>query len=448
MSDLFNTDSTFADLGLRQSVLRGVEAMGFEHPTEIQATLIPLILEGKDVFGQARTGTGKTAAFAVPLLHGADKSTPVQALILVPTRELAIQVADEFVSLGKHTPIRTLAVFGGKPIRKNINDLDRNPHIVVGTPGRVMDLHRRGILKYNNIRWAVLDEVDRMLDIGFRDDIRAILRAIPKQPQAVFVSATISEEIEKLAREFMNDPVKIEAVSGSLTVAQVDQSYLTVNRWDKDRLLFHLLTHEEPDLTLVFCRMKLTVDRVARYLKRKKVEVHAIHGDMPQGKRNSIMRKLHAGKLSVVVASDLAARGLDVSGISHVVNYDLPEDPEIYVHRIGRTARAGRHGVAWSFVTPADGKLLTQIELLANKEIPLKSYPEFTPSEEPEDYRGKDKPDEEPAAEDIQNRLAGMPAVWEKEEPLDPSKFPDGVAPKKKPKRTLGGKVRTRKRQW
>ncbi len=452
MSDVFSTDTKFSELGLRDDVLKGIDAMGFEFPTEIQAELIPLIMDGKDVFGQARTGTGKTATFGIPLLHMLDKDTPVQALILVPTRELAIQVAVELEDIGRFTPIKTVAVYGGEPINKQISRLEKNPHIVVGTPGRVMDLQNRRILKYHNIQYTILDEVDRMLDIGFRDDIRRILRGMSGHPQAIFVSATLSKEVEKLAKEFMTDPVKIEAVAGSLTVSQVEMSYTTVQRWDKMRLLYHLLTHEEPDLTLVFCKTKATVDKVAAFLRKKDLEAHAIHGDMPQRKRNQIVKHMHAGTLSVVVASDLAARGLDITGITHVINYDVPEDPEIYIHRIGRTARAGREGVAWSFVTPDDGKLLTQIEMLANREIPFREYPEFKHRNDPPNFGKKSdaaaKEAPEPEKKAPVSRLQGQPEVWKSKEQVDKTKFPDGVVPKGKPKRTLGGKTRTRKREW
>ncbi len=448
MSDIFDTNCTFAELGLRDSVLKGVDAEGFEHPTDIQARLIPLILEGRHVFGQARTGTGKTAAFGLPMLHLVEAGMPVQALALVPTRELAIQVCAELTRLGKFTPIRSLAIYGGQPIPKQIAGLKENPEIIVGTPGRVMDLQNRGVLKFHNIKFALLDEVDRMLDIGFREDIRKILKLIHGRPQSIFVSATISPEIEKLAHEFMDDPVKIETVAGSLTVSQVEQSYFTVEPWDKQKLLFHLLTHEDPDLTLVFCRMKVTVDRIAKFLRNQNIDASAIHGDLFQTKRNALMQKLRAGSLSVVVASDLAARGLDVSGISHVVNFDLPEDPEVYIHRIGRTARAGKHGVAWSFVTPDQGKLLTEIELLANTEIPHNSYPDFKPGPIPKDIKAQMET-EEARNEKLshqRNRYSGPAPVWDKdEEQVDTDKFPGGVAPKAKPKRRLGGKFRTRR---
>ncbi|NOG55699.1 MAG: DEAD/DEAH box helicase [Planctomycetes bacterium] len=446
--DVFHADATFESLGLRSSVLKGVTSAGFDRPTDIQGQLIPEILNGHDVLGQARTGTGKTAAFALPLLHLVNKDDPIQALVLVPTRELALQVVSEIKSLGAATPITVVAILGGESMGKQIAALERGPQIVVGTPGRVQDLHDRRKLPYDGIKFAVLDEVDRMLDIGFRDDIRRILGRIPTHPQTIFVSATISPDIEQLAKKYLNDAVKITTSTGSLTVSQVDQSYLTVEQWDKTRLLVHLLTHEEADLTLVFCRTKVTVDRLQAHLKKKGIDAFAIHGDMPQGKRNSIMRKLRSGRLSVVVASDLAARGLDVSGISHVINFDLPEDPEVYIHRIGRTARVGRKGIAWSFVAPEQGKLLTEIEKLANTHIPIKEYPDFTPGPLPKNVE-REREEAETRKDNLQqiNRNQLGAPVWEKEtKTVDPDLFPGGVMPTKPPKRILGGRAATRRR--
>lgn len=444
--NIFHPVALFKDLGLRNSVLKGLSDAGYVQPTDIQAKLIPLILSGSDVIGQAKTGTGKTAAFSLPLLQLLQKNIPIQALILVPTRELTIQVVGEINKLGIHTPINALAIYGGQNINTQIDALKKNPQIIVGTPGRVMDLNQRRNLPYTNVKFIVLDEVDRMLDIGFRDDIRNILTNIPNKSQTIFVSATISSEIEQLGLRYLNNHKKIETASGSLTVSQVDQSYITVESWDKQGLLLHLLTHVDPDLTLVFCRTKMTVDRLHRYLNRNKIIAYAIHGDMPQNKRNTMMKKLRAGSLSVVVASDLAARGLDVTGISHVINYDLPEDPEIYIHRIGRTARAGKHGIAWSFVTPDQGKLLTEIEKLANIEIPEKIYPDFTPGAIPNDELKKRLDDQtrRQQAEKL-NRFDDPQAIWENDNKPDPDQFPNGVAPTKPPRRTFSRKFRTRR---
>ena len=368
------------------------------------------------------------------------------ALVLVPTRELAIQVCREVEELGGHTGIKAIPVYGGKPMRAQAQALESHPEIIVGTPGRVMDMHQRGLLPYNQFKVVILDEVDRMLDIGFREDIRKILGAMKQRPQTIFVSATISPEIEKLARSYMKSPEKIVTTEKSLTVSAVDQSWLTVEPWDKRKLLHHLLKHEEPALTIVFCRMKKTVDQVAEYLTKHGIDAHAMHGDMYQTKRDKVMDQLRGGSLGVLVASDLASRGLDVDDISHVINYDVPEDPEIYIHRIGRTARAGRHGVAWTFIQPDQGDLLSGIEMLANIEIPQKQYPDFTPGPIPVDvssYREAEKRRREESAS-AKSRMATAVAPTAAKA-ADPNAFPGGVVPSAMPMKRLGGVVRTRR---
>lgn len=449
MSDIFSADKSFADLGLSKQLLKALEALSFTQPTVIQSELIPVALQGRDVLGQARTGTGKTAAFALPVLQmcNPEERRP-QALILAPTRELAIQVCNEIIELGRHTGLLAMAVYGGGSLKRQAEKLEKGRHIIVGTPGRVMDLHQRGILRYDNMRFAILDEVDRMLDIGFRDDIRKILSEMKGDLQTIFVSATISPDIDNLARRFMKDPVKIVATSGSLTVSQVEQYYLPVQPWDKKRLLHHLLKHKDPEMTVVFCRTKRMVDELARYLNKKKINTHAIHGDMYQGKRNRTIQQLREGKMRVLIASDVAARGLDVAGISHVVNYDLPEDPEIYVHRIGRTARTGRKGVAWSFVTPDQGHLLTAIEKLINREVPRMEYDDFKPNESPEHARGQKSRKDKPEREEKKKRENNEPPAKQPEKVVvntDPERFPGGLVPSRKPKRTLRGTTRPRR---
>jgi ATP-dependent RNA helicase DeaD len=449
--EIFEESLRFADLGLNELVLRGIEEAGFKHPTVTQAKLIPPILTGRDIIGQAKTGTGKTAAFGLPLLHMLDPDVPFQALVLAPTRELAIQITREIDELGAKTPIRAMTLYGGQAVQAQAGKLKKGAQIIVGTPGRVMDMLERGHLHFRNIRMAVLDEVDRMLDIGFREDIRKILEQTPASRQTVFVSATISPDIEKLARRYMRDAEKVVVHSGSLTVSMVRQFYLSVNQWDKKRLLLHLLRKEEPALTLIFCRLKRTVDELARGLSERGIESHAIHGDMPQGKRNQTMDRLRAGKLSVLIASDLASRGIDVEGISHVINFDIPEDPEVYVHRIGRTARAGRGGVAWTFVTPEQGELLTNVENLINAEVPKLEYPDFKPTPAPPGWRGEapggrregglqvvgatPPPPPEPKANRLDSTLnPALPAAAEK---VDLTKFPGGIVPTKLPPKRL-----------
>ncbi|MGP1310437.1 MAG: DEAD/DEAH box helicase [Phycisphaerales bacterium] len=436
------SDQTFAELGLRDEVLRGVTDLGFTQPTWIQSQLIPVAVTGQDVLGQAKTGSGKTAAFALPVLHRAEKGEPFQAIILAPTRELAIQIADEIEELGRHTGLRVIPVYGGQSIRTQAERLQKKPEIVVATPGRLLDMIERGYLRIDGAKFAVLDEVDRMLDIGFRDDIRKLLGMIRVEHQTIFVSATISEEIERLARKYMHEPARVEPKSQSLTVDLVEQHYLSVEPWDKTRLLKHLLTHEEPALTIVFCKTKRTVDKVAKALNDARIPAEAIHGDMPQSKRNRVIGSLREGKLAVLVASDLAARGLDVDLITHVINYDIPEDPEVYIHRIGRTARAGRDGVAWSFVTSEQGDLLTEVEMLSNKMIPQLDYPDFSHREPPADWK-KNKPDPSEPKKPAQNRLAYVATPPAPAAQVDKSKFPGGIVPTKMPPRLMGGRVKT-----
>lgn len=451
LDDIFQTKCSFKDLGLGPDLLRGLDELGFKHPTHIQADLIPIALAGKDVLGQAKTGTGKTAAFGLPILQKLEPGEALAALVLVPTRELAVQVTAELDELGKHRRVGAVTIYGGQAIKSQVNSLKSGPGIVVGTPGRVMDMHKRGYLSYANMRIAVLDEVDRMLDIGFREDIRAILGALPGKPQTIFVSATISSDIERLARSYMRDPAKIVTVAKSLTVSQVKQSYLAVEPWDKTRLLTHLLTHESPALTVIFCRTKRTVDNVAKALQKAGIDAHAIHGDMYQRKRNQVMEQLRGGNLEVLVASDLAARGLDIDDISHVVNYDLPEDPELYVHRIGRTARAGRGGIAWSFVSSDQGELLTNIEMLTNVEIPRMAYPDFTPGPLPADVHARReatrKRVEAPAVNRGAAPVAPTAAAVRADVTASAALYPGGLVPSAVPTRTLGGRVKTRRRR-
>ncbi|MFK7883564.1 MAG: DEAD/DEAH box helicase [Phycisphaerales bacterium] len=449
----FQLDKTFKDLGLKQSILDTVGELGFEHPTKIQAEMVPLALTGKDILGQAKTGTGKTASFALPLLHMVTPGEECSAIIVAPTRELAVQIKQDFDQLGGKTGLSALTIYGGQSIKTQADRLAKGPEIIVGTPGRIIDMAERGYLRLHNVKFAVLDEVDRMFDIGFRDDIKRILKMCPEDRQTIFVSATMTPEIESLARRYMHKPEKLVVSSGSLTVELVKQGYVTVDPWDKKRMLAHLLTNEEPALTIVFCRMKRTVDDVVRYLSRKNITAHAIHGDMSQGKRNTVMTDFRGGKLAVLVASDLASRGIDVEGITHVVNYDLPEDPDNYVHRIGRTARAGRGGHAWSLVTPAQGPLLTDIEMLVNTEIPRMDYPDFEARERPDDWRdeptgGRPVYEVKGVTKETKNRfeVEAPPKAEELSDAQKAAKFPGGVVPSKMPPKLMRGKAKTRGR--
>jgi ATP-dependent RNA helicase DeaD len=399
----------FAAMGVRPSILRALAELKYVTPTEIQAMLIPRALAGVDILGQARTGTGKTAAFAIPILQKCEHGQPTQAIVLVPTRELAMQVDAEIGRLAQYTPIRSLPVYGGQKIAAQMVGLKRHPEILVGTPGRVIDLLDRRLIHFNFVRFAVLDEVDRMLDIGFRDDIRNMLSRIrgvnANAPQAIgddsprpvddrvhqtmFVSATISAEIEKLGRRFMREPVEKLVVPGidkMPTVAEVEQYYFSVQPWDKYRLLKMLLLRENPDLAIVFCRTKHGAEKIARRLHADGIECREIHGNLDQSKRERVMRNFRNGKFDVLIATDLASRGIDVADISHIINFDIPEDAEVYVHRVGRTARMGAKGLAFTLVTREQGEELTRVEELINMVLPQATLEGFEPSPPPSDW--------------------------------------------------------------
>lgn len=395
----------FAALGVRPSILRALAELSYITPSEIQTLLIPRALAGVDILGQARTGTGKTAAFAIPMLQKASRGLAFQALVMVPTRELAMQVEAEIQRLGKHTPIRSVPVYGGQKIAAQMKFLKHGPEILVGTPGRLIDLLDRRILDLRNIRFVVLDEVDRMLDIGFRDDIRNILSRIKgigaeAKHQMMFVSATISGEIEKLARQYMREPVEKLIVPGAdekPTVEEVEQYYFSVQPWDKYVLLRKLLERENPDLAIVFCRTKRGAEKLAKKLHADGIECREIHGNLAQNKRERVMKNFRSGKFDVLIATDLASRGIDVADISHIINYDVPEDPEVYVHRVGRTARMGAAGKAFTLVARDQGEELTRIENLINMVIPQAVLEGFEPRPAPADWT-EHKPGEMPVA--------------------------------------------------
>lgn len=373
--------TTFAELGIAEPLLRVLERMHWTDPTEIQQKMIPPALAGKDILGQAQTGTGKTGGFALPILQRLEHDDAVRCLMLAPTRELAAQVADEVARLARFTEHRLVVCYGGTRLDKQAQKLRQNPAIVVGTPGRIMDLMGRRLLRLNRLKFAVLDEVDRMLDIGFRDDIRRILGGVRCRHQTIFVSATINDEINHLARQYMTSPTEVFCAPDKLTVDEVEQCYLTVESWDKTRLLVHLIKQEHPEHALVFTRTKRQATRVAQRLKKAGIDAREIHGDLFQGKRSRIMDSFRRGDLHVLVATDLASRGLDIDDISHVINYDIPEDAEVYVHRIGRTARMGQSGKALTFVTREQGELLTDIEVLINCEVPQRTLAGFEASQ-------------------------------------------------------------------
>jgi ATP-dependent RNA helicase DeaD len=356
---------SFADLDLSDEMLAALQLANYQSPTPIQAGLIPLALEEHDVVGQARTGTGKTAAFVIPILELVDMDARLkspQALILVPTRELAVQVRDEVVKLSHGLRVRCVAIYGGTPLRGQIAKLERGVEIVVGTPGRVLDHLSRKTLSLDNIDCVVLDEADRMLDVGFRPDMEKILRRCPNSRQTLLLSATLPPPVQRLAQKYMRDPKTINFSETDITVDTIDQHYFTVDNDRKFDLLVRLLQREDPRQAIVFCRTKRGAQRIFDKLKRKFDNVGCMHGDMAQRERDRVMSQFRKEQIRFMVATDVMGRGIDITGISHIINFDIPAFSDDYVHRVGRTGRMGREGVAYTFVTPEEGSELTRIE--------------------------------------------------------------------------------------
>ena len=374
--------STFAELGLSKPILDALAHLGYEQPTPIQEQAIPALLDGRDVIGQAQTGTGKTAAFGLPMLQYVDPEDPdVQAIVLTPTRELCIQVTQALRAYGEPRGIDVVAVFGGAPIRDQAAQLKHGGQVVVGTVGRVLDMIRRHHLFLDGARYVVLDEADEMLDLGFLEDVETILSRCPMGRQTCLFSATVPPEIRRLAERFMHDPFEIQVKAATLTIDTVEHYFVEVPDRDKPDALTTVLKAENPEQAIVFVRTKIGVDRLARRLGDGGLRVKALHGDMSQGSRDGVMIAFKSGREKLLIATDVAARGLDITGVSHVVNYDLPNSPDVYVHRIGRTGRAGDTGRAITLVTPKQRSDLEAIERHAKTEIELWS-PNGSPERE------------------------------------------------------------------
>jgi len=338
---------TFAELGLSSEILESLRDVGYEAPTPIQEQAIPPLLEGKDVIGQAQTGSGKTAAFGLPMIQYVDPALDeLQALVLTPTRELCIQVTQALRAYGAHRGVDVVAVFGGAPIRSQQSQLRSGGQIVVGTVGRVKDLISRHVLLLHSCRFVVLDEADEMLDLGFLEDVERILALTPSSRQTALFSATMPPPIRRLAERYLYQPVMAKVQAATLTVDTVEQFALEVAPREKTERLIELLDAEKPTQAIVFVRTKIRCDELYRRLRDRGIEVRALHGDMTQGARDGVMISFKDGRLPLLVATDVAARGLDISGVSHVINFDVPTTPDVYVHRIGRTARVGRSGRA------------------------------------------------------------------------------------------------------
>jgi ATP-dependent RNA helicase DeaD len=355
--------TAFADLGLSESSLQALQDVGYEQPSPIQEQAIPVLMEGRDMIGQAQTGSGKTAAFGLPMIEHVDPGQQdVQALVLTPTRELCIQVTQALRTYGSRKGVDVVAVFGGAPIRSQQAQLRDGGQIVVGTVGRVLDLIQRASLILHSCRFVVLDEADEMLDLGFLEDVERILGITPNSRQTALFSATMPPPIRGLADRYLYDPVTVKVKSATLTVDSVEQFSVEVKPGDKAETLVDVLRAERPDQALVFTRTKIRCDQLYRKLRDRGMNVRALHGDMSQGQRDGVMLGFKGGRVPILVATDVAARGLDISTVTHVINFDVPTSPDVYVHRIGRTGRVGRSGRAITFIEPRQQRELAAIE--------------------------------------------------------------------------------------
>ena len=392
--------TTFADLGLSEPVLQALRDVGYESPSPIQEQAIPELLQGKDVIGQAQTGTGKTAAFGLPMMEFVDPDEQeVQALVLTPTRELCIQVTQALRTYGSRKGIDVVAVFGGAPIRTQQAQLKAGGQIVVGTVGRVLDLISRHSLVLHSTRYMVLDEADEMLDLGFLEDVEKILSLTPNGRQTALFSATMPPEIRALADRHLYDPVTVKVKAATLTIDTVEQFYVETKGPDKVAMLARVLESEKPDQAIVFARTKIRTEQLYRTLRDKGMNVKALHGDMSQGSRDGVMISFKGGRVQILVATDVAARGLDISTVTHIVNFDVPTSPDTYVHRIGRTGRVGRSGRAITFIEPKQQRELEAIERHANTKIaPWAEGAKVAPTRMEEPPKRHRKPHDAPTA--------------------------------------------------
>src|SRR6187401_826360 len=391
--------TTFAELGLSEPLLRALQDVGYEAPSPIQEQTIPSLLEGRDVIGQAQTGTGKTAAFGLPLLESVDPTDDeVQALVLTPTRELCIQVTQALRAYGAHKGIDPVAVFGGAPIRTQQAQLRLGGQVVVGTVGRVLDLISRHSLVLHSCRYIVLDEADEMLDLGFLEDVEKILSLAPGSRQTALFSATMPNEIRRLAERHLYDPVTVQVKAATLTIDTVEQFYVEVKAQEKNDMLVRVLEAEKPAQAIVFVRTKIRAEQLFKTMRDKGMNVKALHGDMSQGSRDGVMINFKGGRTTILVATDVAARGLDIAAVTHIINFDIPTSPDVYVHRIGRTGRVGRSGRAITLVEPRQRRELEAIERNASTSIAPwveGAHVAPTPASEPRPRRHR-KPQDEP----------------------------------------------------
>lgn len=368
----------FSELAISDAIKKATERMGFEEMTPIQEKAIPLATSGVDLIGQAQTGTGKTVAFGVPLIEAADPADrDIQSIIITPTRELAIQIADELNALGRLKRVTTLPIYGGQDIQKQIRELKKRPSIISATPGRLLDHIKRRTIRLDHIQTVVLDEADEMLNMGFIDDIRAVLEKTPPERQTLLFSATMPKPIRLLAEQFMKDPKRVQIAAKTLTVSRIEQSFVQVREAEKFEVLARFLDIHSPERAIVFGRTKRRVDELTRALQKRGFRAEGIHGDLTQAKRDQVLRRFKHDEVELLVATDVAARGLDISNVTHVYNFDLPQDPESYVHRIGRTGRAGKTGLALTFITPSEMPHLKSIEALTKQPMKRVKAPTY-----------------------------------------------------------------------
>lgn len=362
--------TTFNELGLSDLVIRAIHNMGFEEATPIQVQTIPKAIEGRDLIGQAQTGTGKTASYGIPLVERIKRnSEQIKGIVLAPTRELAVQVAEELNKIGEFKQIHALPIYGGQEMNRQIRALKKRPQIIVATPGRLMDHMRRKTIRLNQIEIVVLDEADEMLNMGFIEDIETILKEMPEHRQTLLFSATMPAQIQNLAKKFMKEPELIRIKAKEMTVGTIEQHFMEVQERQKFEVISRLLDIQSPDLAIIFCRTKRRVDEITETLNKRGYSAEAIHGDLNQSKRDNVLQQFREGNIEILVATDVAARGLDISGVTHVYNLDIPQDPGSYVHRVGRTARAGKAGQAVTLVTPREIGQLRQIEQVIKRKI-------------------------------------------------------------------------------
>ncbi|QQR91082.1 MAG: DEAD/DEAH box helicase [Myxococcales bacterium] len=366
----------FSTFGLQPALIKAIDKLGFTEATPVQTSVIPLLCDGRDVIAQAQTGTGKTAAFALPILQLLEKGhPPPQALILAPTRELALQVADSFTNLAAFLKIRVAAVYGGQAYGPQLRELRSGVDVVVGTPGRILDLVNRKVIKLEALRFLVLDEADQMLSLGFIEDIEEILKGAPKERVSALFSATLPKEIQRLAKNYLTDPEMIKVKANELTAENVEQRYVVVPSRDKKRALVRVLEMENLDRAMIFCDTRAATTQIADGLNTRGFSAAPINGDLSQAQREYVLQGFRDKRISILVATDVAARGLHIDGVSHVINFDVPRDPEIYVHRIGRTGRAGGAGIAISLFTPGERRRLMMIERYTKGELEQGSLP-------------------------------------------------------------------------